>query len=75
MIGIAGVKDRVGMKDVTAPNGGIAGLRVAPLSGNAAAFATLGFPRLAPVLDRLEPPWVAVGATVGLVPVSPRLVR
>ena len=68
MIGIAGVKDRVGIDHVVAPNGGIAGLRVAPLSGNAAAFATLGFPRLAPVLDHLEQPWVAVGATVGGLP-------
>ncbi|MBK1837293.1 GNAT family N-acetyltransferase [Azospirillum sp. YIM B02556] len=48
----------------------IAGLRISPLAGSAVAFAPLGFPRLAPVLERLSPPWVAVGATIGGLPVG-----
>lgn len=53
----------------------VACLDIVALAGNAAAFAPLGFPRLAPVLDRLSPPWLAVGARVGGVPAGLALGR
>lgn len=43
---------------------------LAPLTGDASAYASLTFPRLAPRLVALTPPWLAVGATLGGVPVG-----
>ncbi|WP_142848458.1 GNAT family N-acetyltransferase [Telmatospirillum sp. J64-1] len=40
------------------------------LHGNASLFAALGFPRLAPVLNDLAAPWIAVGAWSGETPVG-----
>lgn len=46
-----------------------------PLTGAAAAFATLTFPRLGWVLDTLPAPWLAVGARVGGLPAGLALGR
>lgn len=43
---------------------------LAPLAGNVSAYAGLTFPRLAPRLTALTPPWLAVGATLAGVPVG-----
>lgn len=46
-----------------------------PLTGTAAAFAPLTFPRLGWVLDTLPAPWLAVGARVGGLPAGLALGR
>lgn len=53
-----------------ASGGMVAHIRIERLTGAAAAFASLGYPRLAPVLDMVAAPWVAVGAWCGAVPVG-----
>ncbi len=46
----------------------VSGMEIVPLTRGASDFATLTFPRLAPMLDTVAPPWVAAGIRVGGLP-------